>query len=149
MLYCCFSAAAQLAHAGGPELFPFNRQEWNVKGEVLILDAGSVMNSYIDDDSCNNACARTPGCNAWVFCNNEQGCGQGCKAHTQQNPARECPSGAPKLLGSCHGRDILRACAASRMHACSAGVLCCRLLMVPACISELSRYHPAAEAASP
>lgn len=83
---CCAAAVDALAHGSALKLFPFNRREWNVKGDVLVLDATSLMPHPMFEGECNNACARTPGCNAWVYCDNEAGCGSGCAACTANNP---------------------------------------------------------------
>lgn len=90
------AAVTALAHGTALQVFPFQRQQWNVQGDVLVLDAGSMTpgdsplaSPYMSDDECNNVCARTPGCNAWVYCNSEQGCGSGCKDYTKQNPSCE------------------------------------------------------------
>lgn len=75
-------------------LFPFNRRGWNVEGDVLVLDAASLMPQKgqgsgahsMFEGECSNACACSPGCNAWVYCDNEAGCGSGCAAYTADNP---------------------------------------------------------------
>jgi hypothetical protein len=63
---------------------------------VLILDVGSL--SYqgnhpvfppFNGDGCADACARTPGCNAWTYCGKKEGCGSGCKSFTKQHPQRK------------------------------------------------------------
>jgi hypothetical protein len=62
----------------------------------MILDVGSLtfqghhpMFPAFGDAGCADACARTPGCNAWTFCDSREGCGSSCKAYTEQNPRRK------------------------------------------------------------
>jgi hypothetical protein len=85
-------------HAGqSDEAGAFSRQPWNIKGDVLILDVGSLkfhgnhpMFPPFGEDGCADACARTPGCNAWTYCKKKAGCGSGCAAYVGKNPPCEC-----------------------------------------------------------
>jgi hypothetical protein len=69
-------------------------QPKNVGGDLLILDAGSmifrgnhpVAPSYTTPDACARACALVPGCNAYNFCGRRDGCGSGCAAYAQRQP---------------------------------------------------------------
>lgn len=46
-------------------------------------------------DGCADACSRTLGCNAWTYCDSEEGCGSGCQAYTREHPKRE-PAGCDR-----------------------------------------------------
>jgi len=83
--------------AGQQQPWPFYKQPWNIKGDTLILDVGSLqfqgnhpMFPPFNEDGCADACARTPGCNAWTFCSSKEGCGSGCRAYVEKNPPCEC-----------------------------------------------------------
>jgi hypothetical protein len=74
----------------------FTRQPWNIKGQLLVLDAGSLsfqgnhpMFPPFNADGCAAAYARTRGCNAWTFCDSKEGCGSGCQAYKRDHPSRE------------------------------------------------------------
>jgi hypothetical protein len=79
---------AQGVHTSSP-------QAKNIGGDLLILDAGSmvfrgnhpVAPGYTTADACARACAAVPGCNAYNFCGRSgQGCGSGCGAYVQKTP---------------------------------------------------------------
>lgn len=83
---CCPPAGAE----------PFSTQPWNIKGDTLIFDVGSLsfqgnhpMSPPYTEQGCADACLRTPGCNGWTFCSSKTGCGSGCKAYSDKNPACE------------------------------------------------------------
>lgn len=76
--------------------WPFSKQPFNIRAQVLILDVGSLsfqgnhpIAPPFAEEGCADACARTPGCNAWTYCSKKEGCGSGCKAYTDKNPQRE------------------------------------------------------------
>jgi hypothetical protein len=92
---CCAPAACcyTLLPAGQQNKSPFYTQPWNIKGDVLILDVGSLSFQGnhpafppFGEEGCVDACARTPGCNAWTYCSSKEGCGSCCKAYIAQNP---------------------------------------------------------------
>lgn len=90
------STCTMMLPAGQQSKTPFCTQPWNIKGDVLILDVGSLSFQGnhpafppFGEEGCADACARTPGCNAWTFCSSKDGCGSGCKAYIAQNPQCE------------------------------------------------------------
>lgn len=50
---------------------------------------------------CVEACARTPGCNAYSYCDKESGCGIGCKAYSKDNP--QCKFGMMRVINTMTG----------------------------------------------
>ena len=57
---------------------------------VLNAPAGNhPMFPVFDENGCADACARTPGCDAWTYCGRKEGCGSGCAAYVAKNPQRE------------------------------------------------------------
>eukprot|EP01025_Chloroclados_australasicus_P017811 TRINITY_DN19121_c0_g1_i1.p1 TRINITY_DN19121_c0_g1~~TRINITY_DN19121_c0_g1_i1.p1 ORF type:complete len:535 (-),score=31.17 TRINITY_DN19121_c0_g1_i1:479-2083(-) len=75
-----------------------NARQSNIQGEVLILSVNSMYWSggtpnhpmaVSNPAGCCDKCKETAGCNAWVFCSNEQGCGEGCKEYVASLPAED------------------------------------------------------------
>eukprot|EP01026_Neomeris_dumetosa_P051200 TRINITY_DN4502_c0_g1_i12.p1 TRINITY_DN4502_c0_g1~~TRINITY_DN4502_c0_g1_i12.p1 ORF type:complete len:573 (-),score=54.31 TRINITY_DN4502_c0_g1_i12:645-2363(-) len=66
-----------------------NAKQSNIQGEILILDYNSLSYNggpnhppaVTNPASCCDKCKETQGCNAWTFCSNRDGCGQGCQAY--------------------------------------------------------------------
>jgi hypothetical protein len=74
-----------------------NPIQGNIDGKLLFLDvSGDVYprdgdSAAVTPAGCCSACGKTDGCNAWVVCNNPQGCGQGCQAFARQlGPFHSC-----------------------------------------------------------
>jgi hypothetical protein len=61
----------------------------NIAGELLVIDAGSLI--YTEDNryvvtsvsDCEGFCEITPGCQAYVYCNNPNGCGY-CSSYMEE-----------------------------------------------------------------
>lgn len=92
----------------------------NLQGDVVKLDVNSLY--YIGGPNhpptvtnalqCCNECKKTPGCNAWTYCNSKEGCGSGCSEYVKINGGTSppYPNGASSLpitqfgqFGGCNG----------------------------------------------
>eukprot|EP01025_Chloroclados_australasicus_P027637 TRINITY_DN2736_c0_g1_i2.p1 TRINITY_DN2736_c0_g1~~TRINITY_DN2736_c0_g1_i2.p1 ORF type:complete len:341 (+),score=24.18 TRINITY_DN2736_c0_g1_i2:88-1110(+) len=70
-----------------------NPRASNIGGDVLILDyfslwyhgnhgfPGCGSPEVCSPQECCDICKTTPGCNAWVYCTKEEGCGSGCQEY--------------------------------------------------------------------
>eukprot|EP01024_Parvocaulis_polyphysoides_P027097 TRINITY_DN2462_c0_g1_i4.p1 TRINITY_DN2462_c0_g1~~TRINITY_DN2462_c0_g1_i4.p1 ORF type:complete len:322 (-),score=35.79 TRINITY_DN2462_c0_g1_i4:160-1125(-) len=84
-----------------------NPQQTHIIGDqVLILDYNSLYYSGGDSHpvvidtaaACCEECKRTKNCNSYAFCDNPQGCGEGCLEYATKNPVVD-PSGALPFTG--------------------------------------------------
>jgi hypothetical protein len=64
-------------------------------GSILVLDVGSLRKeegaaTFIDSaEQCSKFCEVVPGCNAYTYCADPNGCGSGCTEYTAANPKSE------------------------------------------------------------
>jgi hypothetical protein len=69
-------------------------------GDVLVLDVGSLdatQRILRNDTACRDACVQVPGCNGWVYCNDQRGCGYTCGQWVTKHPTLISPIGAKKI----------------------------------------------------
>jgi hypothetical protein len=87
-------ATGQLSPEQGPQYL--NMVTWKVGpglpiGSLLVADAFSLYSTgkSLDNGGCKQLAMRLQGADAWAFCSNKAGCGNGCAAYTKANPTRE------------------------------------------------------------
>lgn len=116
-----------------PAAPPFTKKPGSIKGgDLIIMDVESLLAPRpglgIACDTCAGpdyhdmcvwACARTPGCNAYSYCDKESGCGTGCKAYSKDNPQREL--GMMCVINTMTGHCMRGSTTTSPTSTCSEG----------------------------